>query len=308
MSEEKQGWFARLKAGLSKTSSRISDGITQIFTHRKLDDLTLEQLEELLIESDMGVTVSARLVENFGKQKFEKGIDAMVVREYLAGEIATILEPVARPMAIDRNHKPFIMMMVGVNGNGKTTTIGKLAQQWKLQGLHVMLAAADTFRAAAVEQLQVWGGRSETTVVTGESNADPASVAYQAVERARQAGADILLIDTAGRLQNKSNLMAELKKIVSVIKKLDDTAPHAVLQVLDATTGQNAISQVEAFKELVQVSGLIVTKLDGTAKAGVVVALADKFRLPIHAIGVGEGIEDLRDFDAKDFSRNVLGI
>ena len=308
MTEEKNGWFARLKSGLSKTTDKISTGITQLFTHKKLDDLTLEQLEELLIEADLGASVAAKIAADFGKQKFEKTLSASDVRGFLATSVASILEPVASELVIDRSKHPHVIVVVGVNGNGKTTTIGKIAQQLKGNGYSVMLAAADTFRAAAVEQLQVWGTRTDTTVITGDQNADPASVAYRAFERARSENVDVLIIDTAGRLQNKSNLMAELKKILAVLKKIDDSAPHTILQVLDATTGQNALSQVEVFKELAQVNALIVTKLDGTAKAGVVVALADRFKLPIVAVGVGEGIDDLRPFNASDFARNLVGL
>jgi fused signal recognition particle receptor len=308
MIEEKSGWFARLKSGLSKTTDKISTGITQLFTHKKLDDLTLEELEELLIEADLGASVAAKIAADFGKQKFEKTLSAEDVRSFLAISVANILAPVTSELVIDRSKKPHVVVVVGVNGNGKTTTIGKIAQQLKGNGYSVMLAAADTFRAAAVEQLQVWGTRTGTTVITGDQNADPASVAYRAYEQARSQNMDVLIIDTAGRLQNKSNLMAELKKILAVLKKIDESAPHTILQVLDATTGQNALSQVEVFKQMAQVNALIVTKLDGTAKAGVVVALADRFKLPIVAVGVGEGIDDLRPFNASDFARNLVGL
>lgn len=308
MSEEKTGWFARLKSGLSKTSEKISTGITQLFTHKKLDDLTLEQLEELLIEADMGAAASAKITAEFSRQKVDKTASPEEVRGFLAGSIEVILSPVASELKVDAASKPHVIVVVGVNGNGKTTTIGKIAQQMKSEGKKVLLAAADTFRAAAVEQLQVWGTRTDTTVITGEANADPASVAYRAYETAKREGVDVLMIDTAGRLQNKSNLMAELKKILSVLKKIDDSAPHTILQVLDATTGQNALSQVETFREMANVNALIVTKLDGTAKAGVVVALAEKFKLPIVAVGVGEGIDDLKPFDAAAFSRNLVGL
>jgi fused signal recognition particle receptor len=308
MIEEKSGWFARLKSGLSKTTDKISTGITKLFTHKKLDDLTLEELEELLIEADLGASVAAKIAADFGKQKFEKTLSAEDVRSFLAISVANILAPVTSELVIDRSKKPHVVVVVGVNGNGKTTTIGKIAQQLKGNGYSVMLAAADTFRAAAVEQLQVWGTRTGTTVITGDQNADPASVAYRAYEQARSQNMDVLIIDTAGRLQNKSNLMAELKKILAVLKKIDESAPHTILQVLDATTGQNALSQVEVFKQMAQVNALIVTKLDGTAKAGVVVALADRFKLPIVAVGVGEGIDDLRPFNASDFARNLVGL
>lgn len=305
--KEEKSWFAKLKDGLSKTSNQLNDGIASIFTKRKLDDESLEELEELLIRADLGAKVAARIVADFAKGKFDKEISPEDVKEELSTRIAALLEPVAIPVEVNSKAKPHVMIVVGVNGNGKTTTIGKMAHLLKQGGWSVMMAAGDTFRAAAVEQLQVWGERTNCEVVTGAAEADPASVVYQAYEKAQQQGADILLVDTAGRLHNKSNLMAELQKIFKVIKKLNPEAPHSVVQVLDATTGQNALSQVDAFKSMVDVTGLVVTKLDGTAKGGVVVALAEKFNLPIHAIGVGEGINDLRDFQAKDYARNLLG-
>ncbi|NBX02545.1 MAG: signal recognition particle-docking protein FtsY [Alphaproteobacteria bacterium] len=301
-------FFAKLKSGLSKTSGKLGGGITDIFTKKKLDDDSIESLEELLIEADLGVKMAGELCAKLAKQKFEKDISAQEVHEFLAGEIAATLAPYAVPIEIDRAKKPEVIVMVGVNGNGKTTTIGKLASQFKGQGLSVMLAAADTFRAAAVEQLMVWGQRSGIPVVSGAHESDPASVAFRAYEQARASGADVLLIDTAGRLQNKSNLMDELVKITKVLKKIDESAPHRIILVLDATTGGNALSQVQTFKEMVAINGLIVTKLDGTAKGGVVVALAKQCHLPIHAIGVGEGIADLSTFEPSDFARNLLDI
>lgn len=306
--EQKSGWFSRLKSGLGKTTSRLSDGIVSIFTQEKLDDAALEQLEELLIAADMGVKTSAKVVAEFSKQRFDKGVSTDAVKTALAVTIGTVLKAVAKPLEVDGVNTPYVIVMVGVNGNGKTTTMGKLALQFKGQGKKVMLAAVDTFRAAAVEQLQVWGERAGVPVIKGEPNADPASVAYKALEEAQAQQCDVLMIDTAGRLQNKSNLMQELQKILAVLKKLDASAPHAVVQVLDATTGQNAISQVQAFKEMVQATGLIVTKLDGSARAGVVVALAETFGIPIHAIGVGEGIEDLQPFNADDFAKSLVGL
>lgn len=301
-------FLAKLKLGLGKSSGKLSGGITSIFTHAKLDEQSIESLEELLIEADMGAHVASELSGALHGQRFEKGVSPEIVREFLAGKITEILEPYAVPLVPDVALQPAVIMMVGVNGNGKTTTIGKLAMQYKQQGKKVMLAAVDTFRAAAVEQLQVWGQRADIPVIVGEANADPASVAFRAYEQARQQGVDILMIDTAGRLQNKANLMAELQKIAKVLKKIDEAAPHYVIQVLDATTGQNALSQVQTFKELVDVTGLIITKLDGTAKGGIVVALAKQCALPIHAIGVGESIEDINTFKATDFSRNLLDI
>ena len=305
--QEKRGWFARLKAGLSKTSDKISDGITGIFTKRKLDDEMLEELEELLISADMGASTAAKVVAEFGKGRYDKEISPDEVKSTLSEHIATLLSPVAIPLNIRSANAPHVVLVVGVNGNGKTTTIGKLTAQLKQSGHKVMLAAADTFRAAAVDQLKVWGQRNGCTVITGPEGSDPASVAFKAIEEARAQGIDVLLIDSAGRLHNKNNLMAELEKIVKVIKKIDESAPHDTILVLDATTGQNALAQVEAFKGMVNVSGLVVTKLDGTAKGGVVVALADKFKLPIHAIGVGEGIDDLKSFEAKSFADNLVG-
>ena len=301
-------FFSKLKNGLSKTSGKLGGGITDIFTKRKLDDDSLESLEELLIEADLGVKMSAQLCARLAQTRFEKDIAPEEVRQFLADEVAKVLAPVAIPLTIDAALKPEVIVMVGVNGNGKTTTIGKLASTFKAEGKKVMLAAADTFRAAAVEQLQVWGQRSGLEVVCGEPESDPASVAFRAYEQAKAGGYDVLLIDTAGRLQNKTNLMGELQKIIKVLKKIDESAPHRVIQVLDATTGGNALSQVQAFKEMVNVSGLIVTKLDGTAKGGVIVALAAAFGLPVHAIGVGEAIDDLSAFNPHEFSRNLLNI
>ena len=305
--EQEKNWFARLKNGLSKTSSQLNTGIFSIFTKRKLDDEAIEELEELLIRADMGAKVATRIANDFAQGRFNKEISPEEVKSELSASIAKILEPVAVSVDIDGKSKPHVMVVVGVNGNGKTTTIGKMANLLKQGGWSVMMAAGDTFRAAAVDQLQVWGERTGCEVITGAAQADPASVVYRAYEKARSDGVDVLLIDTAGRLHNKNNLMAELQKIFKVIKKIDADAPHSVVQVLDATTGQNALAQVEAFKNMVDVTGLIVTKLDGTAKGGVVVALAEKFNLPIHAIGVGEAVDDLRNFEASDFAKNLLG-
>lgn len=305
--EEKKNWFSRLKTGLSKTSTQLNDGIFSIFTKRKLDDEAVEELEELLIRADLGANVATRIVADFAKDRFDKETSPEEVKAGLSRRIAEILQPYAMPVDISGNEKPHVMVVVGVNGNGKTTTIGKMAHLLKQGGFSVMMAAGDTFRAAAVEQLQVWGERTGCDVVTGVAQADPASVIYQAYEKAQKNGSEVLLVDTAGRLHNKNNLMAELQKIFKVVKKLNPDAPHSVVLVLDATTGQNALAQVEAFKSMVDVTGLIVTKLDGTAKGGVVIALAEKFNLPIHAIGVGEGINDLRDFEAADFAKNLLG-
>ncbi|MFD2206797.1 signal recognition particle-docking protein FtsY [Kiloniella antarctica] len=310
MSDEKKkgGWFSRLKAGLSRSSSKLGDGIGGIFTKKKLDDESIEELEDLLITSDLGVATAAKLTSNLAKTRFNKDIEPREVSEALAADIQAILDPVAKPLEIDRTKSPHIILMVGVNGSGKTTTIGKLATHYKAQDLKVVLAAGDTFRAAAVEQLQIWGDRTGCEVVAKETGADAAGLAYEAIERARAQQADVVLIDTAGRLHNKSDLMAELQKVIRVIRKLDENAPHDTVLVLDATTGQNALSQVGTFKELIEISGLIVTKLDGSARGGILVALAEKFGLPVHAIGVGETANDLRPFTAKDFSRSLMGL
>jgi len=302
------GWFGRLKAGLTRSSAKLGDGIAGIFTKRKLDDAAIEELEELLIAADLGVATAAKLTANLAATRFDKEVAPEEVRRALAEDIAAILEPVAKPLVLDAARKPHVVLVVGVNGSGKTTTIAKLAWHYRDQGLQVLLAAGDTFRAAAVEQLKVWGARSGCPVIAREPGADAAGLAYEALETARREGFDLLLIDTAGRLHNQAGLMAELQKIQRVLKKLDDTAPHDVLLVLDATIGQNAHAQVETFKELVQVSGLALTKLDGSARGGVMVALAEKFGLPVYAVGVGEGLDDLRPFSAKDFANSLMGI
>ncbi|HPF47047.1 MAG: signal recognition particle-docking protein FtsY [Alphaproteobacteria bacterium] len=306
--EKKLGWFGRLKQGLKKSSTALTEGITNIFTKKRLDASTLEELEDLLIMSDLGVAVSARVCERLSKNKFDKQISAEEVQVALAEEIGEIMQDVAKPLIISGEHKPHVILMVGVNGAGKTTTIGKLAKQFKNQGKSVMLAAGDTFRAAAIEQLQVWGQRNDVPVVSGKEGCDAAGLAYDALRRAKETNTDILMIDTAGRLQNKSHLMDELKKIIRVIKKFDEAAPHDTVLILDATTGQNAVMQTEVFLELAGISGIIMTKLDGTARGGVLVACAEKFKLPIHAIGVGETIDDLQPFDAGDFSKMLVGV
>lgn len=300
-----QGWFSRLKAGLSKTSTKLADGISGLFTKRKLDGATLDDLEDLLIQADLGVETATRITSALGKSRYEKGISPDDVRAVLAAEVARVLEPVARPLVIDDARRPHVVLMVGVNGTGKTTTIGKLAAQFRSQGKSVMMAAGDTFRAAAVDQLRVWGERTGVSVVTGEVGADSSGLAFDAMKAAVASGIDVLLIDTAGRLQNKQALMDELEKMVRVIRKLDPTAPHDVLLVLDATTGQNALQQVEVFRDRAGVTGLVMTKLDGTARGGILVAISAKFGLPVHAIGVGEGIDDLRAFNAHEFARLI---
>lgn len=302
------GWFGRMKSGLSKSSSKLTQGLSDLFTKRKLDDAALEELEELLITADLGVATAARVTKRLAKSRFGQDVSAEEIKQTLAEEIAEILTPVAHPLVIDPARKPHVVLVVGVNGSGKTTTIGKLAKRHRDEGLKVSLAAGDTFRAAAVEQLKVWGDRTGCPVISRESGADAAGLAYDAMVEAQKRGDDVLFIDTAGRLQNKSGLMEELAKVVRVIKKHDETAPHDVLLVLDATVGQNAHSQVEVFKEMVNVTGLVLTKLDGTARGGVLVALAEKFKLPVHAIGVGEQADDLRPFEAVDFARSVVGL
>jgi len=286
----------------------LGDGIAGIFTKRKLDAASLEELEELLIAADLGPAMAAKLAAKLGSVRFEGDATAEQVRETLAAEIADVLAPVAKPLEVDASKRPFVVLVVGVNGTGKTTTIGKLARLFKAEGRSVMLCAGDTFRAAAIEQLKIWGSRANVPVIAREQGSDAAALAYDALEAARREGADLLVIDTAGRLHNRADLMAELQKIRRVLNKLDATAPHAVLLVLDATTGQNAHAQVEIFRAMIDVTGLVVTKLDGSARGGVLVALAERFGIPVHAIGVGEGADDLRPFEARDFARNLVGL
>jgi fused signal recognition particle receptor len=304
----KRGWLARLRQGLSRSSTKLATGITGIFTKRKLDAAAIEELEELLIAADLGPATAAKLTANLAKTRFDQEVTPDEVRTALAQDIARILEPVAKPLALDPAKKPHVILVVGVNGSGKTTTIGKLAQHFREDGRRVVLAAGDTFRAAAIEQLKIWGERTGAPVVARETGADAAGLAYDALTQAQAEGADVLLIDTAGRLHNKANLMAELQKIIRVLRKLDPMAPQDCLLVLDATTGQNAHAQVEIFRELIQVTGLVVTKLDGTARGGVLVALAERFKLPVHAIGVGETADDLRPFEAMGFARSLMGL
>ena len=308
MTDQKKGWLARLRAGLSRTSSRLSDGISGIFSGRKLDDAALEDLEDLLITSDLGVETAAKLSAELARTRFDKEVSADEIRTALAAQVTTILEPVAKPLVADPAHRPHIILVTGVNGSGKTTTIGKLAKRLTEDGKSVMLAAGDTFRAAAIEQLKIWGERTGCPVVSTSQGADAASLAFEAIDRARAENMDVLIIDTAGRLQNREDLMQQLQKVVRVISKQDETAPHDTLLVLDATTGQNAHSQVETFQSMCSVTGLIVTKLDGSARGGVLVALAEKFALPVHAIGVGEGEDDLRPFEAGAFAKSLVGL
>jgi fused signal recognition particle receptor len=302
----RSGWFSRLKEGLSKSSKSITGSITAIFTKRKLDKETLQELEDTLIQADLGVAVSERIIAAVSYGRYDKEIDPEEVKQILASEVAKVLKPVEVPFNFG-SEKPFVILVVGVNGSGKTTTIGKLGSIAAAEGFKVMFAACDTFRAAAVEQLTVWGKRIGATTKSTGIGADAAGLAFDALKQASEDGTDILFIDTAGRLQNKTYLMDELDKVVRVIKKMDSAAPHAVLLVLDATTGQNALAQAEAFTKVAGVTGLIMTKLDGTARGGILVAIAEKFKLPIHAIGVGESIDDLQPFDAEAFARAIAG-
>ena len=301
-------WLKKLTSGLSKTSAKVTASLSSLLGRPAIDASSLEEVEDALIAADLGTKVAARLAEGVRKHKFDGEVTAPALAAALSDGITDILEPVAVPLKIDASHSPHVVLLVGVNGSGKTTTAGKLAQQWRGEGKSVMLAAGDTFRAAAIEQLKVWGERTGTEVVAGEQGGDAAALAYQAMERAKGAGTDILIIDTAGRLQNRSELMDELGKIVRVIRKLDETAPHDSVIVLDGTVGQNAISQVSAFSEVADVSGLVVTKLDGSAKGGVVITLAETFGLPVHAVGVGEGADDLQPFEARDFANALAGV
>ncbi len=304
------GWLSRLSEGLSRSTARVSQGIVDIFTKSKLDADALQQLEDLLITADLGPKTAAKIVAAFGELKFDDNAAPDIIKAALADEIEKALAPVAVPLGITKPEGggPFVILVTGVNGVGKTTTIGKLGFQFQHQGHRVMLAAADTFRAAAVEQIQIWGQRLHVPVVSKDIGADAAAVAFEAYERAKKEGYDVLVVDTAGRLHNKGGLMDELGKIVRVLGKGDAAAPHATLLVLDATTGQNAYAQVEGFRDVARITGLVVTKLDGSAKGGVVVGLADKFGLPIHAVGVGESLEDLQPFTARDFARSLVGL
>jgi fused signal recognition particle receptor len=301
-------FFAKLKSGLSRSAEKLGANISAAFTKRTLDEAALEELQDYLLASDLGIHAAAAVIDNFRDAKFGQNVTDAEVKEELAKEIAGILKTVAIPLVPDPSCKPFVILMTGVNGAGKTTTIGKLAAQYRAAGLVPMLAAGDTFRAAAVEQLQIWGARANAVVVTAPANTDPASLAHDALAKAKAQGADVLLIDTAGRLHNKTALMEELQKIVRVLQKTDPTAPHATVLTLDATIGQNAVAQVGVFKEMVALTGLIVTKLDGSARGGVVVALADRYELPIHAVGTGEQAGDLREFDPGEFARALVGL
>ncbi|MEP9397559.1 signal recognition particle-docking protein FtsY [Mesorhizobium sp. KR2-14] len=306
--EPRSSWFQRLRQGLSRSSKELSSSIAGVFTKRKLDEDTLEELEEVLIRADLGMETAIRITDALSSSRYGKDVSDTEVRTIMAEQVEKVLKPVAMPLELDLSHKPHVILVVGVNGTGKTTTIGKLAAKLTEGGLSVMLAAGDTFRAAAIEQLKIWGERTGSPVVSSKLGADAAGLAYDAFEKAKAAGSDVLIIDTAGRLQNKAELMAELEKIVRVLGKLDPEAPHTVLQTVDATTGQNALNQVEIFRNIAGVNGLVMTKLDGTARGGILVAIAAKHRLPVYFIGVGEQVDDLEPFSAGDFAKAIAGV
>ncbi|MBB4186803.1 fused signal recognition particle receptor [Sinorhizobium terangae] len=306
--QPKLPWYQRLRRGLARSSSHLKGQITSLFTKRKLDEATLQDLEDLLIQADLGVETAMRITDTLASERYGKDVSGEDVSRIMAGEITKVLAPVAKPLELDLSHKPHVILVVGVNGTGKTTTIGKLAAKLSGAGLKVMLAAGDTFRAAAIEQLKIWADRTKSDIVSSKLGADAAGLAYEAFQLAREKKSDVLIIDTAGRLQNKAELMAELEKIVRVLGKLDPDAPHTVLQTLDATTGQNALQQVEIFRNVAGVSGLIMTKLDGTARGGILVAISAKHKLPVYFIGVGEGVDDLEPFEAKDFADAIAGV
>jgi fused signal recognition particle receptor len=299
-------WWQRLSSGLKRSSASLGAALSDL-AKSKLDAASLEEIEDALIRADLGVVTAAQISDAIGEGRYAYDIDADGIRAVIAAEVEKVLEPVAAPLKI-AGAKPFVILIAGVNGSGKTTTIGKLASKFMREGRKVMLAAGDTFRAAAIEQLKIWGERVGAKVIAREQGADAAGIAFDALTAAKAEGADVLLIDTAGRLQNRTELMTELEKIIRVMKKVDASAPHAVLLVLDATVGQNAISQVEVFGKTAGVTGLVMTKLDGTARGGILVAIAEKFKLPIHFIGVGEGIDDLQPFTARDFARAMAGL
>ncbi|MGP0092940.1 MAG: signal recognition particle-docking protein FtsY [Xanthobacteraceae bacterium] len=304
----KQSWWQRLSTGLKRTSASIGTAISDLVSKRKLDKAMLEEIEEVLIRADLGVETAGKIAAAVGEGRYDKAISAEEVKEVLAAEVEKVLAPLARPLTIDAAVKPFVVLVIGVNGSGKTTTIGKLAAILRAERRKVMLAAGDTFRAAAIDQLKIWGERTGAAVVARAPGSDAAGLAYEALSTARAQGIDVLLIDTAGRLQNKAALMGELEKIVRVVKKVEPAAPHAVLLVLDATIGQNALSQVEVFRNTAGVTGLAMTKLDGTARGGILVAIAARFGLPVHFVGVGEGVDDLEPFAARDFARAIAGL
>jgi fused signal recognition particle receptor len=301
-------WFDRLREGLSRSSRELSTGISGVFTKRRLDEDTLQDLEDVLLRADLGMETAIRITDKLSEGRFGRDVSDSEVRAVMASEVEKVLGPVALPLELDLSHKPHVILVVGVNGTGKTTTIGKLAAKLTAGGLKVTLGAGDTFRAAAIEQLKIWGERTNSEVVSSKLGADAAGLAWDAYEKAKENGSDVLIIDTAGRLQNKAELMAELEKVVRVLGKHDPEAPHTVLQTVDATTGQNAMSQVEIFRNVAGVNGIVMTKLDGTARGGILVAIAAKYRLPVYFIGVGEGVDDLEPFEARDFARAIAGV
>jgi fused signal recognition particle receptor len=303
----RRSWFQRLASGLKRSSDQLTGGIASVFTKKKLDQAMLDELEDVLIQADFGLDMANSVTDALRRDRFDRDIEPGEVRAVLAAEVEKVLGPVALPLTVDAAQKPFVILMVGVNGSGKTTTIGKLASLYRAEGKSVMLAAGDTFRAAAIEQLQVWGQRTGAPVVARAAGSDASGLAFDALTEARAAGSDILIIDTAGRLQNRDELMGELEKIIRVIKKVDPAAPHATLLTLDATTGQNALNQVDIFGKRAGVTGLVMTKLDGTARGGILVAIARKYGLPVHFIGVGEGVDNLEHFAAADFARAIVG-
>jgi fused signal recognition particle receptor len=301
-------WWQRLSQGLKRTSATIGTAIADLVSKRKLDAAMLDEIEEVLIRADLGVDAAARISAAIAQGRYDKAISADEVKAVMASEVEKILAPVAAPLSLPAAPTPYVILVVGVNGSGKTTTIGKLAAKFRAEGRKVMLAAGDTFRAAAIDQLNIWAQRTGASITAREPGADAAGVGFEALSAAKAQGADVVIVDTAGRLQNKSALMGELEKIVRVMKKVDPSAPHVVLLVLDATVGQNALSQVEAFRATAGVTGLVMTKLDGTARGGILVAIAERFRLPVHLIGVGEGVDDLEPFSARDFARAIAGL
>ncbi|MBI1622075.1 signal recognition particle-docking protein FtsY [Aquamicrobium zhengzhouense] len=306
--EPRLSWYQRLSLGLSRSSRELRDSISGVFTKRKLDEDTLQDLEDVLLRADLGMETAIRVTDSLASGRYGKDISDDEVRKVMAEEIEKVLTPVAKPLELDLSHKPHVVLVVGVNGTGKTTTIGKLAAKLTAGGLKVTLAAGDTFRAAAIEQLKIWGERTNSEVVSSKLGADAAGLAFDAFEKAKANGSDVLIIDTAGRLQNSAELMAELEKIVRVLGKLDPEAPHTVLQTVDATTGQNALNQVEIFRNVAGVNGLVMTKLDGTARGGILVAIAAKHKLPVYFIGVGEQVDDLEPFSAGDFAKAIAGV
>lgn len=306
--QPKAGWWRRLSQGLKRTSTNISSAISDLVVKRKLDDAMLADIEEVLVRADLGVKVAIRIADTIGKSRYNQDVTTDEVNAIVASEVEKVLAPLARPLEIDSKARPFVILVVGVNGSGKTTTIGKLAAEFRRQGRKVMLAAGDTFRAAAIDQIKIWGERTGAPVIARNPGADAAGVAFEALQAAKAQAAEVLIVDTAGRLQNRTELMGELEKIVRVLKKLDPAAPHAVLLVLDATVGQNALAQVEAFRDTAGVNGLVMTKLDGTARGGILVAISERFGLPVHYIGVGESADDLQPFTARDFARAIAGL